>query len=562
MKKLLVPLLLCIPVTLVQAQTIWDGSQGNGLWTDGLNWVGDVAPNGDSDKATFNNTGSGRTIDLGGSFIVLGGADNETILTLDEASNPYTLNNGTLSFYKSTGGSQLFIDVTGDHIINANLAMGNASNNAPNSTGYIFTGTSASTLTINSQYLTGRNFGQFRIAGGDNTIAGSGLIVDLHSTNDFDPGLGGGKQNATWYIQGGSTLRLNQDHTGSFELFNSGTLEVVGTREISGGIRNRGGNSTTVRPRITGGDLTVNGTYTAAEFFTNQGLEVTANSVTFTHFRMGGGNTSTNNHSISGNSGGAITVTGEFSANPKNPGTHARNLTINRPGNVFEFSASSTSADLDTKAVNLTMESGTLLVNSTAGINELNSLVIENGATLGGSGLITPGGPSGNGSITLQSGSTLAAGNSIGTLTLDGGQTTSTVLSLDAGSVLEFELAGNGSAADSVAFWNFTSGDLTLNNNVINLTLDGALVAGTYELDIFGFFSDAGSSGTLHGLSSGLSIGSLDANITSASIDWSGSDGTGTAIAIEYTVIPEPSAALLLMTSLVPLMLSRRFRRC
>jgi galactitol-specific phosphotransferase system IIC component len=84
-----------------------------------------------------------------------------------------------------------------------------------------------------------------------------------------------------------------------------------------------------------------------------------------------------------------------------------------------------------------------------------------------------------------------------------------------------------------------------LNNNTINLSLLGTQAAGTYTVDIFRFFSNAGTTATTHAFSSGLTIGTLGAGIDSASIDWNGTGNDSQTIALTYTVIPEPHVALL-----------------
>ncbi|WPJ95550.1 hypothetical protein SH580_19210 [Coraliomargarita algicola] len=93
---------------------------------------------------------------------------------------------------------------------------------------------------------------------------------------------------------------------------------------------------------------------------------------------------------------------------------------------------------------------------------------------LGGSGMIKPGVVNSvDQSISVASGSSIAPGNSIGTLTLNGADTSAALLTMDAGAAFNFEVDGSGGASDQLQFWNYVSGDLVLNNNDLNITLSG-----------------------------------------------------------------------------------------
>lgn len=199
---------------------------------------------------------------------------------------------------------------------------------------------------------------------------------------------------------------------------------------------------------------------------------------------------------------------------------------------------------------------GTLLVNGTHIKTTGGGYTVTNaGSTLGGTGRIAI-----NANVSVASGAFLGPGaGGIGTLTLDGVNRTGDVLTMTTGAKFGFELAGNGASADQLAFWNYTGGDLVLNSNAINLDLLGALTPGTYNVNIFNFFSNAGATATTHAFASGLTIGSLDPNISSASIDWDGTGNDNKAIAVNFTVVPEPNVAAL-MGGLGMLALLRRRR--
>jgi len=207
------------------------------------------------------------------------------------------------------------------------------------------------------------------------------------------------------------------------------------------------------------------------------------------------------------------------------------------------------------------VSAGTLLVNGThiasgtagallAGRNGFGSTtngnyLVSEGATLGGTGRIAITSTAANSNMILvQSGGFLAPGASIGTFTLDGENVSgagSRVLNMAAGAKFVFELDGSGGASDQLAFWNYVNGDLLVNNNEINLSLTGLDTAGTYTVELFKFFSDSGSTTAASGITSGLVLGTLSGNISSANIIY----GTN-SVSLQYEVVPEPSTVALL----------------
>src|SRR5699024_3325917 len=94
---------------------------------------------------------------------------------------------------------------------------------------------------------------------------------------------------------------------------------------------------------------------------------------------------------------------------------------------------------------------GTLAVNATLG----GVVTVENGGTLAGTGTV--------GTTTVADGGIIAPGNSVGTLAVAGD------LTLNAGSILDYELGSPGSAADPA------SGASDRIDVTGNLTLDGTV---------------------------------------------------------------------------------------
>lgn len=176
---------------------------------------------------------------------------------------------------------------------------------------------------------------------------------------------------------------------------------------------------------------------------------------------------------------------------------------------------------------------------------------VGTGAVFGGSGRISGNTASNNSNMVLvQSGGILAPGGdtALGALTLDGGNIgglNTRVLNMASGAKFDFTLSGNSSTSDQIVFWNFTTGDLLLNSNTVDISLTGPQVGGTYVVNLFEFFSDSGSTAVSGGIVSGLVLGTLGEGIESASISYNGS-----SIDLTYTVatqVPEPASAALLL---------------
>lgn len=253
--------------------------------------------------------------------------------------------------------------------------------------------------------------------------------------------------------------------------------------------------------------------------------------------------------------GGSRTIRTVFSGSLQNGAVSTFNVTkLGTTTQVF--------SGANTYTGKTTVTGGTLLLNGTHiesvsvtgnGYGSLSTghFQVGTGATFGGSGRIAGNNATTNSNLVLvQSGGTLAPGDdtALGTLTLDGANITGTgarVLNMASGAKFDFTLAGNGSAADQLAFWNFASGDLLLNSNTVDLSLSGTRAAGTYTVSLFSFYSDNGTTSVTSSLLNGLVVGTLGDGIESASLSFNGS-----SIDLTYTVsaaIPEPAAAAVLL---------------
>lgn len=215
-----------------------------------------------------------------------------------------------------------------------------------------------------------------------------------------------------------------------------------------------------------------------------------------------------------------------------------------------------------------TVNGGTLLIDGTH-IQTASGAgyTVNSGATLGGTGRISQySTASYKNAVAVATGGTLAPGDGgTGTLTLDGANisgTGSRVLNMASGAKFSFDLAGDGTSADQVAFWNYVSGDLGLytSGNAINLSITGPLVEGTYTVSLFKFYSDSGTTLTTSGVTSGLFLGTLDSSIQGTpTLTYNSAGGT---IDLTYTVVPEPSTWALVALGLTSILVLRRRKAC
>ncbi len=191
---------------------LWDGGQGNGLWSSAANWRPDVVPSAGSDILLDNTyVSTAQTIDTGA---------NQKVRSLQiDAPFSYVVNNNTITFDKGSTPSFSGIAVTqtrgvANHTVNSNLALDNDIGIRNNSTG--------------SLSLTGG------IALGNRTVA-------------FD---GSGSTTATGVISG----------TGSVTKAQSGTVQLNAANTYSGGTTVSGGTlSTNNNSGFGTGTITLNG---------------------------------------------------------------------------------------------------------------------------------------------------------------------------------------------------------------------------------------------------------------------------------------------------------------
>jgi autotransporter-associated beta strand protein len=501
-------------LNLTQAQ-IWNVASGRTLTTSGSLTSG---------TAALTLTGGG-TVAVGNALLGSGPLDLSNITLRSTSLTTRTFQNAvTLSGDIGAGGT----GVAGPIIFGGNIAVGNA----------------ARTITLQS-------------SNNNPTLADIILTLGSNTQNGvISGGSGGSLALENGNASGQVIVRLGAS-AGSFE----NSIEVpfsLGERVIAimsknffvgqapvnvdGRLGLSNGSSGIVNPVVTG--LTGSG-------FVDSG-------------RSTGGGTST--LTINGNSG---TGTFGFSGTIENGASGF--VAITKSGSTTQiFSGSNTYAGQTIVSGGSLLLNGTLVqpANIAGGFaSATNGRVrVENGGVFGGSGRINATldtNANANNLIYVLSGGTIAPGASIGTLTIDGANFTRTggndrLLNMASGAAFNFELSGSGGTPDRIDFWNYAAGDLVLNNNTVNLSLAGPVTAGTYTVNIFRFFSDNGTTATASSVTSGLTLGTLDPDIQSASIGYDSANGL---ISVQYVAVPEPGTVALVggLATLVMVALRRRF---
>lgn len=217
-------------------------------------------------------------------------------------------------------------------------------------------------------------------------------------------------------------------------------------------------------------------------------------------------------------------------------------LSVVKSGNgVQVFGSSSNASFTGTTSVS----AGTLLVNTTFGGSGAGAVTVS-GGTLGGNGTIT-------GATTIQSGGTLAPGNSPDVLTFANG------LTLEGATNMELNGTTRGTQYDGI---DLTGGSLVY-GGTMSLTFGSAFLASNTTFDLFNF--SVSQSGTFTSIASSsvynftLNSGNSYSAADQLGNTWSFNHSTGD---LSFSAIPEPTTWALLAGSLTALVIFRRRRRC
>jgi len=326
---------------------------------------------------------------------------------------------------------------------------------------------------------------------------------------------------------------------GSLTKLNTGTITLSGTNTYSGGSTIQGGkligNTESLQGafQLTSGTLSFN--QATSGIFNGSlagvgGIEkLGAGDLTLTGTNTNGGSWNVSAGRLIGTSRsvrGDITNSAAVVFDQTTSGTYTGNMsgvgTLTKDGSgevVLSGSNSYTGAT--------TVSNGSLVVNGSVANT---ALTVQTGALLGGSGSI---GSAGGALVAIQSGGSLAPGNSPGMLTINGN------LTLSLGSSYDYEVESGTAMADSVD----VNGVLTMDRTTLSMTNLGTYM-GNQKFTLFAYESLIG---TFDGLAD-------DTTFTAGGGEWliNYNDTTGglnnEAVGISYitlTAIPEPSTLLI-----------------
>lgn len=582
--------------TLVSGQIVNGGTAGNGpivvsstgltIFTGNNSYTGSTTINAGGTLQIGNN-GTTGSIDntssvTGSGSLVFDRTDNfvfsrtisSAISVTQQGGGSLTLSSGSSVF---TGG--LFV-TSGKVVAGSALGLGRGQITLANDTevdlngfsqaigGFLSSSGNGSGALVTTRVAGGvtLSLGQYAPAdAGSGTYAGlitngNGTVGIIKGGSGIQTLTGANSYNGTTRIDGGvlavnslanggvnSSIGASSNATGNLVL-NGGTLRYIGTGGSTDRLFTFNGAS--------GGILDASGT--GAINFTSTGTYAMSGANTARTFTLTGNNTDAN--TLAGIVANAGTTTGITSLTKAGVGKW-----VFTGNNTY---SGQTQVNAGTLLINGTHIDGTTTGTATGfGNSTTGHFQVADQATLGGTGRISGNdkGAADSNLVLVKSGGVLAPGASIGTLTLDGvsiNGTASRVLNMDLGAEFTFELAGNGTSADQLNFWNYVTNDLELNTNAINLSLLGTETPGNYNVDIINFFSNNGTTGIAHGFGSGnMTIGTLGPNISGATIDWNGVNNLGQSIALNYTVIPEPGTALMFGFGLTVLLYGFRRRK-
>ncbi len=443
-------------------------------------------------------TGSGGITKLGGGTLIFAAASSANAY-----SGSTTVSSGTLqAAVNDAFSSQSTIALSGTSILNLN---------GFNQTIASLSGASAATVTLGAGTLT---------TGGDNTntnfagaISGAGALIKqgggtftLSGSNFYSGGTSfsggvvsisiadnlGASSNPLIFnggiLQATNTLSLTQEITltesGMFDVpASSSTLTLLGNMEGAGGVTKSGMGTLVLAPSVTNsysGSTTVNGgtlkmgSSNALPSSTQVDLAAAGATLGLTGYSLTISSlVGTSGSAVLTNSASTLILSGDASSTFEGGISGAGQLIKSGTGTLI-LGGTNTYTGLTT------ISSGRLSVNGLV----MGSVLVSSGATLGGIGTI-------GGSVTVDSGGSMYAGNSIGTIAINGD------LNLSSGSITNLELSPLASSVYQV------TGSASL-NGTLNVILD----PGTYPISVdFPFLNASSITGTFSNIAIDLPIG-------------------------------------------------------
>ncbi len=539
----------------------WDGQAGDGLWSSANNWSSNVTVTA-ADGAQFNNAygSGGQTISLGGANQTL----SQLLIANTTTAGLVTLNNGRLVIDVS-GASGFSPSAAVNWSGTANSAFTIDANVELKSSGgtatyfYARPGAAASTPTLslggNIQITSNTTASQYLFRFGANpasVIQKSGSVISDDGTTESTLiiSFAGSNQTATlngantFTLAGGTSVRLTGTG-GTLNLSNNAALGATTNNVNSGDTAVT--NSSDLRSILITGNQTIQNTFNIQTYsgINTIGGSNTAGNATYA------GTIALNRHASAANNvtyltaaaGGTVLFTGNLTAG-----------TGNGTSRIEKIGGGTTVLNgVNTYAGGTTVTSGTLLINNATGSGLGTGNVTVSGGTLGGTGNFT-------GSVTINSGGTLAPGASIQSLA-------SGAVSFATGSTFAYEL-DSGVATNVGADLQRVSGNLSLTGTV-TLTLANLSVGTFAENTKFTLFNYNGSwnnglftfNSTLLADDSTFSFNGqtwqIDYNASAGGSNFS-TEFLSSSSYVNLTAVPEPATWGLLAASLTALMVFRR----
>lgn len=509
----------------------WDGGGGNANFSTAANWAGDVTPTpGTATDYIF--TGN---INLSANIDTYSSTSTWTAqsITFDSAAGAFNIgpsNGQTVNRFAMSNGSTIVQNSANNETIAATIALNGTTS---------VSGTGAGSLTLGSV-----------------RIGTSGSLLNLGRNNVIIGTIS--TATASW-----GTVRVLPGVTTTFSAANTGTLGALNFNVDAGGAA--GSSASTIIATNAGGftssaaisssDVTFGGS--VAMNFTGA-FTLLGNAAKTITFNNTGGTTLSGSTiqlgAVNGTGARTVTMTVGGTASALISGALVSNASTGLTSVLKNGSGTLTFSGANTYTGDTVVSVGTLLANTAvSGTNSATgagTVSVSATGTLGGIGQITPGAGK---QITVANGGTMAPGDAgIGTLTVNGANTTSAVLSLATGANFAFELNSTGSGnfqSDKIALLNGAANDFVFGgSNVINFTdlSGGSLAHGAYIL----FTADAASA---YSGFENLSIGTgLDA-YAGSTLQLSGND-------IILYVVPEPTTWAQLAIGLTMVIVLRRRR--
>lgn len=524
----------------------------------------------------------------GGNTLTLsngGGIYNSSALTL---ANNIVLSTGGGGTLRSTSGQTLTLNgvISGTGGFNktdsGTIILGNNSNTflgpvavqggtlrlgAPTTTStFAFTGNALSLAAGTTLSLAGTSGGtvthNYNFANLTAPISVSGGTLAFSSSNAttkaFNAALDFSGTNTISYASSAftHTLNLNRAITGS------GTLNFT----WSGNASNRSVNLASGQTNNFTGSVVLGAASGTVAFNVNSVLGTPDLTISDADWTVTLSNATHTYKSLSGSVGGTIRAAGAstvFDVGSGNTNTSFSGTLVNGSGVLSVVKSGSGTLTLtggNTYTGATTVNAGTLLVNNTTGSGVgTGPLEVIAGATLGGTGFIEPSGANG-----LEVSGTIAPGAGVGTLTVNLGNTTGTVL-FD-GTTFNFELGTPGASINAIGASDLWAVNGASANDVtfagVTIDFGGTGGEGWYRIFDTDLDTTTWSGLTLDGqnrITSGLSAINFAPGFSAEFYLGDGTNGANGDIYL--AVVPEPSAAISLVSGLGLLIGSRRRRK-